>query len=183
MYDDFRNFYLLVLFVCLNVSGQEIKRDSLVKRNTLFLDVGGQSVYASVSYDRLLRVNKKINRSFSCGLALLPYKGYFFLSIPTSYNFLFGKNNHHFEVGAGITVMSESYGRRSDNLIFLSPKASYRYQRPNGGLFFKFSFVSSILGVINYSFRSTDLFYNSIFYNPDNIRSYLWFEPGIGWTF
>jgi len=181
---NFRNLCFLFLFLSLNICGQENNVVTPLKRNTLFLEVGGQSLYASISYDRLFRMDKKTKTSVTCGLALLPLKGYFFISTPISYNFLFGQKNHHLELGPGLTFISESYNNRTYSLLYFSPKIAYRFQRPTGGLFFRFSFVPTMFGVENYSIRrSTDLYYNSIIYNPDNDGLNWWFGLGVGWTF
>jgi hypothetical protein len=172
----------LMVFACLNLQGQKPKI-STPKRNTVFVDAGGQSVYTSISFDRLLNVDKKVKRSFTFGFGVLPLKNYSFVCVPMSYNFLFSKNNHHLDVGAGMTLVSETWNDFSYNLMYLSPKASYRYQRTSGGPFCKVSFVPVMLGIINYSFDTTGPYYNSIFRNTDGDAMYLWLGLGTGWTF
>ena len=175
---------IILFFLFSDICAQEIKVATLARRNTIFLEVGGQSLYASVSYDRIFRLDKKIKTSITCGLAMLPAKGYFFVSAPISFNFIFGQKNHHLELGPGLTFLSESYNNRNYSLIYFSPKIAYRFQRPTGGLFVRFSFVPTMLGVEHYSIsRSTDLYHNSIIYNPDNDSLNWWFGLGVGWTF
>lgn len=177
-------WFIILLLPPSEMGAQENKLVTPLKRNTIFLEVGGQSLYASVSYDRLFRVDKKIKTSVSSGLAILPLKGYFFISVPTSFNVIFGQKNHHLELGAGMTVLSESYNDRTYNLLYFSPKIAYRFQRPIGGPFARVSFVPIMLGAENYSFTHSVYFYhNSIIYNPDNDGLYWWFGLSAGWTF
>lgn len=179
-----KSFLVLLLLSSLNILGQQTNKSILTKRNSLFLEVGGQSLYASVSYDRLFRTDHKIKNSITCGLFVLPLKGFFFISVPVSYNFIFGQKNHHLELGPGVNFLSESYGKPSYNLLYFSPKVAYRFQKPNGGLFLRFSFVPVMLGVQNYSSRrSIGLYYNSIIYNPDNDGLHWWFGLAVGATF
>jgi hypothetical protein len=196
---------ILVLLICPFLSnGQEINAPQNVSRNTIYLEAFGQGLYNSISFDRLLKLNKKIKRSVSTGLTLIPSKELFVIATPISYNYLIGeKSNHHLELGIGFTPMfmndgnisvitgSEMHFRASQNMFFsfVTPKIGYRYQRSNGGLFFRLTFTPPIAGINVYGntkgqgnslsdsyvegFRSAAFFGSYVF--P-------WGGMSIGWT-
>lgn len=148
--------------------GQESAKTADVKRNSVYFEAFGQGLYNSISFDRLSHIDKNIKTSFSAGLTLIPHPELFVIGVPISYNFIFGKTNHHLELGIGFTAMflrsktnaSESYfdqngveqrnyfiGHETDFYSFFTPKIGYRYQKQNGGFFFRATFTPPIAGI------------------------------------
>lgn len=136
------------------------------KRNTVYIDILGPGGYYSLSFDRLFRVNKKNKNSISIGFEIAGItKPYFSTYIPTSYNILFGKKNRHLELGIGLTFGLERMYHQSfysapqlpvghlleevDHSInfdlWALPRIGYRYQKENGGFFFRISLTPIIV--------------------------------------
>ena len=124
------------------------------KRNTLFIELGGNSPFYSLNYDRIIvnKINWKLaarigamylydNRSY---LESIRNKNY---SIPLELSFLKGKNNHNLEIGIGATAFFKEYVETTrDNFLSLASfgRIGYRYQKNNGGIFFKVGFTPII---------------------------------------
>ncbi|MDP1803377.1 MAG: hypothetical protein Q8L81_18585 [Bacteroidota bacterium] len=149
--------YTLTLFICCNVFCQTtLSKDSVLhnyKRNSLFLEVGGQGGFYSIGYDRILEINGKIRHTSSIGLSYL-----FFgvgsktnlrpqiFSLPYSNNIVF-KNGFELGIGATILLYTETrtsyyHGGSSTNTdinpyLFAVPRIGYRYQKNTGGVFFR----------------------------------------------
>lgn len=178
----FKNIHVFVLFISLTTFGQQ-NMPTPAKKNSVFLEIGGQSMYASISYDRLLSSGNRMNTSATCGIALLPFKGYFLLNIPLGYSFLLGQKNHHFEFGPGINFLSETQAKQTYTLLYLTPKVAYRFQRPTGGLFLRFSFVPAMFGIQTYPrAKARGLYNNSVIDAPDDDGLNWWFGLAVGWT-
>ncbi len=149
--------YFFFLFGSCNIFCQTaLSKDSVLhnyKRNTFFLEFGGQGGFYSIGYDRILEINGKIRHTSSIGLS------YLFLgvgsntelrpqifSLPYSNNIVF-KNG--FELGIGVTIAlytetrtSYYHGGSSTNTeittyLFAVPRIGYRYQKNTGGIFFR----------------------------------------------
>ena len=97
------------LMIGLNANAQ---KDSLMARNTIYLEAGGNSLAGALNYDRTFRINKH-SFSFSTGLIFYPRRitgrpiNYFQLMhvgcIPLQLNYLYGKRNR-LESGIGISI-------------------------------------------------------------------------------
>ena len=133
-------------------------QDTILRRNTIYLDLGGTAIGYSLSYDRLFRINKKVRHSVSLGVEMLDIiytspRGYsggwnYYLIFPFSYNFIWGKKSDHLELGIGPSILVdreyEYWGPAKDDgrlwlsfRLFLSPKIGWRYQQKQGGFFFR----------------------------------------------
>lgn len=112
----------------------------------------------------------------------------FILSMPASYNFLLGRKNHHFELGMGLTLFFQkryisphtiylypngwnpampAYSNQTSSfqinyILWVSPKIGYRFQKSEGGIFFRISF-DPIVQIIIYN--GTIKFKNESEYN------------------
>jgi hypothetical protein len=165
-----------------------------IKRNTVYTEYCGQGFWNSLSFDRLYRTDKKIKTSITAGITLLPlYKklNEFVAAIPVSYNWIFGKKNCHLELGAGLTYFSETskmqYSdvalvRVTNSYLYFTPKIGYRFQKRDGGFFFRFTLTPSVGLIDNFG----PLKHNGTTYSPK--RTYYfpyaggpWDDAGIGW--
>jgi hypothetical protein len=168
----------------------------LPKRNTLYLEGFGQGLFYSLSYERLYRLDKKVKTSIAIGGTLISSPDYGWgWGLPISYNWIFGQRKNHFELGTGLTYFFEKYDFGTYNHVYATTRVAYRYQRPEGGFFFRFS--------INYSrglFESVKLNHNAYYYNTNNRTDYYYFpdayppsnsgfgllslfSPALGYTF
>jgi hypothetical protein len=195
-----RCFILIASILPALLFGQKSFNDSIIKRNTIYIEIGGQGIIGSLNYDKLFRVKKKVKTSFSCGLTTFGnytannYDEYW--GIPLSYNFLFGKRNSHLELGIGFTVFAEVYldeytyvttpyplsptyfqghgfyTNQVDFATYLTPKIGYRFQKPNGGFFFRVAFTP----LINFANRYAGVVKNGVRYEP---ATHDWFIGGL----
>jgi hypothetical protein len=181
-----------------------------IKRTTVYFEAFGQGLYNTIGVDRLYHTERRIKTSFSKGITIIPHPELFVLGIPFSYNFIFGQKNHHLETGLGFTVMylrsgrisaSESYyddngnwqnhhyiGHQSYWYSYFTPRLSYRYQKPEGGFFWRLSFTPPIAGINHVgsikggyfgSFSYTEYFRSAAFFGS---RIYPWGGISIGYT-
>jgi hypothetical protein len=164
------------------------QKDSLTARNTIYLEAGGNSYLASLSYERLFRI--KNQRFFaSVGLLMNPVrvKGipktnsdimYSFL-IPFQIGYLYGKKKQY-EAGVGLVFVNSShipdywlYYVDANQDYMLSIKIlGYRFQKKEGG---------GIFGRINLNYNYT--FKTSSPYGSDNHINFFWPGASIGYTF
>ena len=149
----------IILFIFL-VQVASFAQETPIKRNTIYTEYCGQGFWNSLSFDRLYRIDKKIKTSITAGVTLLPlYKkmNIFVAAIPVSYNWIFGRKNNHLELGAGLTYYSETskmqYSdialiRVTNSYLYFTPKIGYRFQKHDGGFFFRITLTPSI-GIID----------------------------------
>jgi hypothetical protein len=149
----------------------------------------------------LYRLDKKVRTSVTVGLTLRPWQNtpeifmknapnnFSVIGAPVSYNWLFGKNNHHLELGVGLSYLKitqqifKDYSKTyEEQYVYFTPKFSYRYQAPDGGLFFRLSFTPPIALMTKNSFGAED--YVSDAYTPLSYGSAvtLWAGVSLGWT-
>ena len=175
--------YALLIGLCANA-----QKDSLVAKNTIYLEALGNSYIASLSYERLFRIRNQ--RFFaSAGLLMNPVrvKGipktnsdimYSFL-IPFQIGYLYGKKKQY-EAGVGFVFINFTHIPDSfpgfvdvDQDYMLSIKLiGYRFQKEEGGGLFGRLNLN-----YNYTFKST-----RISGSRHNVN---FFFPGasIGYTF
>lgn len=165
-------FLLIILLTPVLTFGQDTITVSALKRNSIYIEVSGQGLYPSLSFDRLYRIDKKIKTSFTTGLTLIPTSSLFVLSAPVSYNWLFSHKKHHLELGLGLTIMylregnidaARGYtdengvyryerfvGHENNFFSYITPKIGYRLQKPSGGLFLRITITPHLAGVSSY---------------------------------
>lgn len=126
-----------------------------IRKESTYVEFGGTGIVLSVCADRLIRVDKKRTNSFAAGFSFmhLPFSnGLTMLGVPISYNVLFGKRENHFELGFGLTTMFQEETNVTYNSIdyyryvrfYSVPRIGYRYQKPEGGFFFRIAFTPVI---------------------------------------
>lgn len=136
-----------------------VAQKSDLSRHSFYFEAFGQGIYNSLSYDRILKMEKNKKTSVSAGITTIPHPVLLVSGIPVSYNWLFGKSPHHLEVGIGLTVMHMRRGQVMINhrietgpgiiqeqvysghshswFVYLTPKIGYRFQREDGGMFLR----------------------------------------------
>ncbi len=206
-------FSLTVLFCSLSVTSQDtLFLNPPMARNSVYLEVFGQGLYNSLSYDRILFPEFRVKHSATIGLTFIPPIGYMqVVAIPVSYNFIFGQRKHHLELGLGFTPMifkeigiqstfyeQDNFGtvtsvtEKVDNVnlfFYLTPKIGYRFQKPEGGFFFRATLTPPVAGINIWRYNSTssysqspytELFTNAAFFGS---RIYPWAGLSFGYTF
>lgn len=112
------------------------------KKSALYVELlGNSATIFSINYDRILKEFKDAYLNMSIGFGnsfgLNEKKGF---NVPFSINYTIGKNtNHHFEIGlgGGINYLKDDKATR----MLLNGRVGYKYQRPQGGFFFRAAFT------------------------------------------
>lgn len=152
---------------------------SVVRKNTVFAEVGGNGVIYSINYDRLFDVSEKFKLSGRIGVHFtnkFPLRYYRTISFPVEFSGLYSfyKKKHFIEFGSGLTYLNsfDNVTRHTEDIIILALRLGYRFQRPEGGFFMKIGFVP---------------LYDWLVINPDpNVPHHTWLffgGLGIGYTF
>lgn len=118
------------------------------------MELLGNAAGLSVNYDRII-YEKKFIVSACIGAGMVPAnlirrglnvpqeKGIQVYGLPVSCNISFGKKRHHAELGVGATYQKGMYGVGHDysKTLFGVIRIGYRYQKANGGFFWKAGFT------------------------------------------
>ena len=113
------------------------------KANTLYAELGGSAVVYNVGYDRLLYVDGRNKLAIAAGFGYLPADQITpgRLSISPQVSYLHGRL-HHLELGIG-TIHSRDMHKSAAVTL----RIGYRYQRSDGGTFFKAGFTPIFYGI------------------------------------
>ena len=128
---------VLVTLISLTVTAQRVDRKpgSSNARN-IYGELGGPGVL-SVNYDQRFG-NKETGLGFRAGIGGIGLGNAGFISIPVGLNYLAGKEDHYFEAGAGLSVISLYDGAtlfdNDQSTIFGFINLGYRYQPTRKGL-------------------------------------------------
>ena len=175
----FFNIMLLFFCFCLMKAQAQSEFCTDLKKNTVFFEVGGNGVLYSLNYDRLFDISRKFKASTRIGLHFsenLNDNGNRYIGFPLEVSGLYSifNNKHFLELGTGLTLMNDNDFslNHKTTLFILAFRAGYRYQKPQGGMFFKIGFTP---------------LYDFYIINPkDHIIYSTWFlfgGIGIGYTF
>jgi hypothetical protein len=141
---------LAALFALLAVgsaSAQEARPDSALvgrARNAVYVELIGNGLLYSVNYDRMLTDHLSARVGASYLGARTDTESASLATFPVMINYLTGaRSNHHFEAGAGVTLLTASAEDLDDfeeagfDGIAGTATLGYRYQRPQGGFVFR----------------------------------------------
>jgi len=182
--------------------GQKDSSRSLPKKNSIYIEAFGQGLLNSFSYDRLFRTDKKIKTSVTAGVTIMPSIGIsdFYTGAQISGSFLYTMKNHHIEAGLGLNFLMDEVKEGVDYLgsegvirnyyLYFTPKLGYRFQRPQGGIFFRLTFTPLFaffnrVGAISVEnelvvYPRTEIFSNVVSFGN---RVFPWGGVSIGYTF
>lgn len=124
----------LILLQC-NAIGQTPATN--LKQNQLYLELGGNSLVYSISYERIISENFTIRGGFGITPGIIFAEGTF-IHIPFTISYLIGGERHKLESGLGVTYFAgtdvEIFGLPAgdQSLIFLTGIVGYRYISPSG---------------------------------------------------
>ena len=125
--------------------------------NTVYFELFGNGLVYSVNYDRMVTDNISVRAGYG-GLtvsstsvdsetSLILTEDVKITMIPVLGNYLMGDGNHKLEIGGGVVMVSIDYSGNVEDIDFSigadgaipTGNLGYRYQKPEGGLFFKAS--------------------------------------------
>ncbi|WP_199851582.1 hypothetical protein [Brumimicrobium mesophilum] len=183
-----------LFFFCWNLSiGQVNSTKDNFERNTIYAEAFGQGFCWSLNYDRLFNTEKRFMNSFTAGLVYVPQPIDFgdgiYYGIPVSYNWLLGKKSHHLELGIGLTslLVNPHSNKKSSFYAYLTPKIGYRFQRLQGGLFFRAT-LTPMIDILSVSTSNLGNVKNRSFSTLSNVAglgfaAFPWPGLSIGYTF
>ena len=128
---------------------------SFAQNNTIYFELLGNGLVYSLNYDRMVTEKISVRAGYG-GLTVsqmtissgtIVNEDIKITLIPVLANYLRGEGNHKLEMGAGIVLVSLDYtGNVADVNFSLAADGAiptgnfgYRYQKPEGGFFFKAS--------------------------------------------
>jgi len=173
-------FAVILIFLACSIHAQKKNKPQLYRKNTLFIEILGNSATFTLNYDRLLIQSKGYKIAGRIGYSVLP--GVLEItSIPFEISILVSdRGNHHLEIGSGLSyikglekgdIIYDFTGSRhfDSESLYLPFRIGYRYQRLRGRLFFKAGIVPMV-GI--YEFEK-----------EFNRKSYVWLGGAIGYSF
>ena len=129
---------ILFLFACFAKSSYSQKTNSF-SRHTVYADFASHGAYYSVNYDRIFSRGEKLAKTYRIGFSVIQNA----VAMPVGINFFTGHEASHVEFGLTVVPYIETYTdpywgtKETDKKIYIIPGAGYRYQKPEGGFFFK----------------------------------------------
>jgi hypothetical protein len=156
-----KSLLLLVLVFVFAISfgaTAQTEPETFTAKNAVYLEVGGSSGRYAVNYSKIFHQKGKVKLNASAGFSMwhhrLNSKTTWLPVVPLEISALYGKSNHHLELGMGVT----SYLTRSlafdsetfeniDKVVFdaaIPLRIGYRFQKPQGGFFFRLGYTPII---------------------------------------
>lgn len=147
-----------LLFVLVHISSAQ-------KKNSVYVELGGNAVFYSFNYDRIIQLSEKLKIAPRVGFMYLPLsdiksnKTFGDFNIPLELNLLFAKNSeskNFGEFGVGLNLISMKNGytigpadevvRNNSRLARVTTlRAGFRHQKPQGGLMYRIGLLVPIL--------------------------------------
>lgn len=152
-------FFLLAFFFLSFISLKA--QDTNVKKNVVNVEVAGSGIFYSFNYDRMLIIDENMRFTVNVGAWYIPQFENFadfkmIIGAVVGFNTLIGKEKHFAELGLNLSYMlMEDIDDSKFHVIYLPIRLGYRYQRDEGGLFLRASFMP----MISISQDSDEIFY------------------------
>ncbi|WKV13024.1 hypothetical protein [Marivirga harenae] len=178
------------------IKGEQRIKGEKFSRNTIYLNLLGTSVPASINYERIITKNGLINFGAKIGGFYFKFPEYNKLTLANAsfeFNMLVGRKSHLFTMGFGWAgYYGQWYSNRQEETRNYGIPTStfsmhYRFQKPSHSVFFQVGFTSTTL----LGFASDDLVEmaigNAVIYGMDLIfgekPSFTVPSIGIGYSF
>ena len=171
------------------IYAQENSDNEQLNTNSIYLEAFGSGFCWSLNYDKIINRHGYFLNSFTIGVEYVPKSFGFgegaYYGLPLSHNWLIGKKNHYFEFGSGLTFLyvDDRYSPIDNFSVIGIPKIGYRYQRKQGGLFFRAN-INLLIDLFHFEFYKSYRFVSS-FSNVIGIGypSIPWPGISLGYTF
>ena len=142
--------FILGSLIFLSTASQVYGQDGQIQpKNSLYLELGGNALVYSINYDRVLTDDF----SARIGIGFYSFEDDFgdsasLAGIPITAHYLLGNGNSRLELGGGILVVTGKADVGSvetkDGAVLGTGVFAYRFQKQEGGLFFKAGFTPVI---------------------------------------
>ncbi len=150
--------FFLVFLTLSQITFAQTEAETFTAKNAIFLELGGSSGRYAVNYSKIFHQKGKLKLNASAGFSMwrdrINSKTTWVPVIPLEVTALFGKSNHHLEMGFGFTSL---LGKTFDLVpgtfefreivvydAFIPLRVGYRYQKPEGGFFFRVGYTPII---------------------------------------
>jgi hypothetical protein len=178
----------VLVLAMIMVFGQKTLDTNEIKRNSLFIEVGGNAFFYSLNYDRQVKVSDTWRLAGRVGIMYVNTftdQNRHMMGVPIEFSYLKGTKNNFLEIGLGVTGTYDQYysfdprvpirdSKVQDLAMMAVVRIGYRHQKREGGLFYKVGFTP-LAGVV------FDLRQNTNKHTPENF-AYPWVGAAIGWT-
>jgi hypothetical protein len=159
---QYKSSFLLVLVFALVISygaTAQTETETFTAKNGVYLEVGGSSGRYAINYSKIFHQKGKLKLNASTGFSmwrdqLNGFNTMWLPVIPLEVSALYGKSNHHLELGLGFTsylgrtlVFDSDINELGDKVVFgafIPLRVGYRYQKPEGGFFFRVGYTPII---------------------------------------
>lgn len=154
----FISVLILTFAISLGATAQT-EPGTFTAKKGVYLEVGGSSGFYAINYSKIFHQKGKLKLSASAGFSMwrhekLDSRTTWLPTVPLEMTAFYGKSNHHLEMGIGFTpylgtsldLVSETIGYRDIVVIdaFIPLRVGYRYQKPEGGFFFRLGYTPII---------------------------------------
>lgn len=145
---------LLFLISSASVFSQGKDTDGDLKgKETVFIELLGNGGWYSLNYDRVFFHKRRDALTWRAGLTYMPYTNHTQsseISLLGECNYLRGKRRHFLELGIGFTYwrvfrVDQHLDQERYINFYLFPRIGYRYQKAEGGMFFRVGFLPGVL--------------------------------------
>lgn len=156
---QFKSIVAVVFLVFLTLSQStfaQTEPGTFTAKNAIYLELGGSSGIYAINYGKIFHQKGRLKLNASVGFSIWPNekidsKTIWLPAVPLEISALYGKSNHHLEMGFGFTsyldkttaINSETF-ELSDKVVFgaiIPVRIGYRYQKPVGGFFFRIGYT------------------------------------------
>ena len=161
MYLQYNSSFFFVLVFAFSISFEvtaQKEAEKFTARQAIYLELGGSSGRYAVNYGRIFHQKEKLKLNVSAGFALWHYTSNFSPEkttwlpvIPIEFTAIWGRSNHHLELGTGIVSYLQTVDRIdletyevSEEIVFsafVPFRVGYRYQKPGGGFFYRVGYT------------------------------------------
>ncbi len=142
----------LLIFAVTPAKAQQAQEQ--LRRNSIFLEVGGNGGFYSLNYDRMLLEAEYWRLAGRAGVMYYSTVSggreegrSSWLAVPLEVSWLHGRKSHFLELGLGVTPLYQKYPQEGsvapESELRLLPvgRLGYRYQQREGGMFYKAGFT------------------------------------------
>jgi len=146
-----------IIFCNFCIAQEDIKQDVTKNfkdnlQHSLFLEILGSSFqFYNITYDCSYKISQKRKITVGLGGRVSSNYNHSSFGMTPQFNYLNGEK-HHLELGVGLGYNWEKYKRsgETDSHVHIPIRIGYRYQKSEGGFFWKIAFVPTFFSELNF---------------------------------
>ena len=150
--------FIVILSSSLSLMAQN-SAEAFTAKNAAYVELAGNGIFYSLNYERIIHQKGVFKSAARVGFTAMPLKvggdTYWSAALPLELIGLIGRNRHHLELGIGYTPYYYAVGKfeigssgeefdRYRLTSLLPLRVGYRYQKPDGGFFFRIGYLPSM---------------------------------------